>query len=85
MNPLLERLHPYPFERLATLMAEVSPPPGLPHIPLSIGEPKHAPPAFVGEALSAATETLGTYPVALGSEALRDCDRALAGAPICAG
>ncbi len=71
MNPLLERLHPYPFERLATLMAQVSPPPDLPHIPLSIGEPKHTPPAFVGEALSAATETLGTYPVALGTEALR--------------
>lgn len=71
MNPLLERLHPYPFERLATLMAQVSPPPGLPHIPLSIGEPKHTPPAFVGDALSAATETLGTYPVALGTEALR--------------
>lgn len=71
MNPLLERLHPYPFERLAALMAGVTPPSGLSHIPLSIGEPKHAPPAFVGEALCAATDALGTYPVALGTDELR--------------
>ena len=78
MNPLLRRLHPYPFERLASLMASVTPPSGRAHIPLSIGEPKHAPPAFVGEALCAATDALGTYPVALGTEALR---RAIACTP----
>ncbi len=71
MNPLLERLHPYPFERLAALMAGASPPAGLPHIPLSIGEPRHPSPDFVGQALGAASDTLGTYPVALGTETLR--------------
>jgi N-succinyldiaminopimelate aminotransferase len=71
MNPLLERLHPYPFERLAALMAGASPPAGLRHIPLSIGEPRHPPPDFVGQALGAASDTLGTYPVALGTETLR--------------
>jgi N-succinyldiaminopimelate aminotransferase len=71
LNPLLNRLHRYPFERLAELMANTEPPAELTHIPLSIGEPKHAPPAFVGEALTAALADLGTYPVALGLEDLR--------------
>ena len=47
MNPDLKKTQPYPFERLATLKATVSPPTHLPHIALSIGEPKHAPPPFV--------------------------------------
>ena len=71
MNPRLELLRPYPFERLRTLLAGAQPPPSLPHIPLSIGEPKHAPPAFVGEALTRALDTLGSYPLALGLPELR--------------
>jgi len=71
LNPNLDRLKPYPFERLAALKSGIHPPAGLHHIPLSIGEPKHTPPDFVGEALTAALHTLGTYPVALGLEDLR--------------
>jgi N-succinyldiaminopimelate aminotransferase len=71
MNPRLDLLRPYPFERLRTLLAGAQPPSSLPHIPLSIGEPKHAPPAFVGEALTRALETLGSYPLALGLPELR--------------
>jgi N-succinyldiaminopimelate aminotransferase len=71
LNPLLKRLHRYPFERLANLMADVEPPADVRHIPLSIGEPKHEPPGFVGEALTGALAELGTYPVALGLEELR--------------
>lgn len=71
MNPLLDRLHPYPFERLAALKEGVIPPADLPHISLSIGEPRHTSPAFVGEALAGALHTLGSYPMALGLEALR--------------
>ncbi|MGB5209709.1 MAG: succinyldiaminopimelate transaminase [Gammaproteobacteria bacterium] len=71
MNPLLDRLYPYPFERLAALMAGTAPPADLRHIPLSIGEPKHPAPDFVGRALGDASDTLGTYPVALGTETLR--------------
>ena len=71
MNPRLSLLHPYPFERLRTLLADAQPPAGLAHIPLSIGEPKHTPPAFIGQALSGSLDTLGTYPLAIGLPALR--------------
>lgn len=71
MNPLLDRLHPYPFERLAALLAPATPPRDRRHIALSIGEPKHAPPAFVGEALTGHLDRLGVYPKAAGLPALR--------------
>jgi N-succinyldiaminopimelate aminotransferase len=71
MNPLLDRLHPYPFERLATLLAGVTPPAGVPHIALSIGEPRHPPPAFVGAALERNFDRLGVYPKAAGLPELR--------------
>lgn len=66
MNPRLALLHAYPFERLNRLKADATPPPALPHIPLSIGEPKHPAPPFVLDALTKALSTLGTYPAALG-------------------
>jgi N-succinyldiaminopimelate aminotransferase len=72
MNPRLELLRPYPFERLRTLLAGARPPAALRHIPLSIGEPKHAPPPFVGEALARALGALGTYPTAQGLPELRE-------------
>jgi N-succinyldiaminopimelate aminotransferase len=71
MNPRLDLLRPYPFERLRTLFAGAVPPASLPHIPLSIGEPRHTPPAFVGEALTRALATLSSYPLALGLPELR--------------
>jgi N-succinyldiaminopimelate aminotransferase len=66
MNPALSRLWPYPFERLRTLLAGAQPPAGLPHIALSIGEPRHTPPAFVLEALTNSLHTLSSYPVSHG-------------------
>jgi N-succinyldiaminopimelate aminotransferase len=72
MNPRLAELRPYPFERLRTLLAGAVPPASLRHIPLSIGEPKHTPPAFVGEALARALGTLGSYPLAAGIPELRE-------------
>lgn len=71
MNPLLGRLHPYPFERLAALLADAAPPPDRPHIALSIGEPRHAPPAFVGDALMQRLDRLAVYPKAAGLPELR--------------
>ncbi|HET7921702.1 MAG TPA: succinyldiaminopimelate transaminase [Gammaproteobacteria bacterium] len=73
MNPDLEKLLPYPFERLARLKQGVTPPAGLAHISLSIGEPKHAPPQLALDALTAALRTgLGAYPVAKGLPDLRE-------------
>ncbi len=71
MNPDLEKLYPYPFERLAALKAGIQPPSDREHIPLSIGEPQHAPPAFIPEALTAHLSGLGSYPMAPGIPELR--------------
>ena len=66
MHPALARLQPYPFERLARLLAGVTPPATLAPIALSIGEPKHAPPPFLIDALVRALDALGTYPATAG-------------------
>jgi N-succinyldiaminopimelate aminotransferase len=71
MNPRLERLHAYPFERLARLKAGVSPPPGLTHIAMSIGEPQHAPPDFVVDILRGSLDRLGSYPATGGLPEMR--------------
>jgi N-succinyldiaminopimelate aminotransferase len=71
MNPELDRLHPYPFERLATLKAGISPPEDLAHIAMSIGEPQHPPPAFVVERLTERLDGLAAYPMAPGLPELR--------------
>ncbi|HXW09950.1 MAG TPA: succinyldiaminopimelate transaminase [Steroidobacteraceae bacterium] len=72
MNPRLDLLQPYPFERLRALLAGARPPAALRHIPLSIGEPKHAPPPFIAQALVEGLRTLGNYPVTLGLPRLRE-------------
>ena len=72
MNPLLSRLQPYPFERLKQLFAPVTPNPAYPPISLGIGEPRHATPPLVLEALAHATQALAAYPATAGLPALRD-------------
>jgi len=49
MNPDLDRLQPYPFERLGALKAGVVPTASLDHIAMQIGEPKHPTPGMVTE------------------------------------
>ncbi len=71
MNPRLEHLHAYPFERLARLTADVAPPGHLERIAMSIGEPRHPPPAMVIEALRANAHRLDTYPTTTGLAELR--------------
>jgi N-succinyldiaminopimelate aminotransferase len=71
MNPRLCELHAYPFERLALLKAGVTPPAHLPHIAMSIGEPQHAPPPLVIEALHRSLAALGSYPATAGTPELR--------------
>jgi N-succinyldiaminopimelate aminotransferase len=72
MNPDLRRLQPYPFERLRELLAGAAPPANLPHINLSIGEPKHATPSFVFDALTKALPGLAQYPSTVGLPELRE-------------
>ncbi|WP_278536996.1 succinyldiaminopimelate transaminase [Delftia acidovorans] len=72
MNPLLSRLQPYPFERLRKLFAGVQPPAGVRPISLGIGEPRHATPAFIEQALSADLGGLAKYPATAGEPALRE-------------
>ena len=71
MNPLLGRLHPYPFERWRELTRDVVPNPALAPISLGIGEPKHATPALVEEAIVANLGALSGYPATAGEPALR--------------
>ena len=71
MNPLLQRLQPYPFERLRALHAGITPHPTLRPISLGIGEPKHATPQFLKDRLSASLDGLAGYPATAGELSLR--------------
>jgi N-succinyldiaminopimelate aminotransferase len=71
MNPLLASLQPYPFERLKQLFASVTPNAAYSPISLGIGEPRHATPQLVLDALAGATSELAMYPPTIGSLALR--------------
>ena len=71
MNPLLQRLNPYPFERLRTLTAGLTPNPALRPINLGIGEPRHPAPPLVMQAIHDAAAGLSVYPPTAGSLALR--------------
>lgn len=66
MNPDLSKLQPYPFEKLARLKGAVTANPALPHIALSIGEPKHPSPEFVQQALIDNIASLENYPTTKG-------------------
>jgi N-succinyldiaminopimelate aminotransferase len=72
MNPLLQRLHPYPFERWRELTSGIVPLAHLPPIGLGIGEPRHATPALIEEALVRALPGLSSYPATAGEPALRE-------------
>ena len=75
MNPYLERLQSYPFERLSALNEGITPSREYPPVALSIGEPKHAPPGFVLDVLIERTrlETdLSAYPATRGTLELRE-------------
>jgi len=72
MNPLLSRLQPYPFERLKQLFSTVTPNPAYAPISLGIGEPRHATPQLVLDALAQATSQLAAYPATAGLPGLRE-------------
>jgi N-succinyldiaminopimelate aminotransferase len=72
MNPLLARLHPYPFERLKELTRGIVPSAAHTPISLGIGEPRHATPKLIEEALVQALPGLSSYPATAGEPALRE-------------
>ena len=72
MNPDLQQLQPYPFQRLRELFADIKPNPEYSAINLSIGEPKHATPALIVDALANNLDGLASYPTTLGSVKLRE-------------
>ena len=73
MNPRLDTLQPYPFEKLRLLLAQAgTAPAGLRAINLSIGEPKHAAPQCVKDAMIGALDGLSSYPPTKGDPRLRE-------------
>ncbi len=72
MNPDLERLQPYPFQKLAALFEGCRPPADKTPIRLSIGEPKHPTPALIHEAVRKHIDGLASYPLTLGMAELRE-------------
>ncbi|MFA6051917.1 MAG: succinyldiaminopimelate transaminase [Methylobacter sp.] len=71
MTPNLKHLHPYPFEKLAQLKQGIVPPANKPHIALSMGEPTHATPHLIQEALLTHLHGLANYPTTKGIPELR--------------
>lgn len=67
----LDKLQPYPFERLRALFAGLEHTGGLPHVNLSIGEPKHPTPALIKQALVDHLDGLSVYPGTQGLAELR--------------
>jgi N-succinyldiaminopimelate aminotransferase len=72
MNPNLNLLQPYPFQRLRDLFKGIVPNPAFTPINLSIGEPKHATPQLVKDALVNNLSGLANYPTTIGSIELRE-------------
>jgi N-succinyldiaminopimelate aminotransferase len=71
VNPALELLQSYPFQKLSALLGGAEPNPALQPISLHIGEPKHPTPAFIKQTLAENLGGLASYPTTLGGEGLR--------------
>lgn len=72
MNPNLNQLQPYPFQKLRQLFEGVVRNTALHPVDLQIGEPKHATPDFIRQAMINNLDGLSTYPTTLGTPALRN-------------
>ncbi len=71
MNPNLELLQPYPFQKLRTLFDGASHNTNLSQIDLHIGEPKHATPEFIRDSMIDYLKELAKYPTTHGTIQLR--------------
>jgi len=71
LNPRVSDLPEYPFDRLRTLLDGVRPPTGIKPLVLSVGEPRHAPPAMIAEAFAENAGLWGRYPPGDGTPEFR--------------
>ena len=71
LNPNLNRLQPYPFEKLTKLFEGIEPASAFTPISLHIGEPKHSTPDFIRQALTEKLVKMAHYPATLGARSLR--------------
>lgn len=71
MNSLMQQLNPYPFARLRALMQDINPPESVQPVMLHIGEPKHATPQVIQDALVNNLSGLAKYPASKGIPELR--------------
>ncbi len=72
INPRLDMLPDYPFERLRGLLDPLPPPSHLSPLAMSLGEPQHPYPDFVGEILHANRHLYGKYPPVAGTPEFRE-------------
>jgi len=71
LNPNLDRLQPYPFQKLNKLFEGIAPQHAYSPISLHIGEPKHATPGFIRDVLTDNLPGMAVYPTTLGVRPLR--------------
>ena len=71
INPRLENIGDYPFDRLRALIGEITPPPNIEPISLSLGEPQHNPPDFIKEIINQESNGWGKYPPVKGTSKIR--------------
>lgn len=71
LNARMDAVGDYPFDRLRALLGALEPPTGVTPIPLSLGEPQHAPPAFLAETVARETAGWSKYPPMRGTEPAR--------------
>lgn len=71
INLRLEGLTNYPFARLRTLLDGIAPPAGAEPLAMSVGEPQHAAPALIAEALAESAQLWNRYPPNNGTDDFR--------------
>lgn len=71
LNPDLEKLQSYPFQKLNALLEGAKPNPDLSPIALYIGEPRHPTPDFIKQALIGSLAGMANYPLTAGQPELR--------------
>ena len=70
INENLKLLNHYPLQRLNDLLKGIEAPKNSPEIIMSIGEPKHKPPAFIKNIINKNYANWSKYPPTLGLEKL---------------